>query len=162
MVSRLVQIEHLTNFTNAAKFGNERTCQLACFKLKLILHFSEPARLDSKSGNCVRHKTFEEIDRAQHSSDHRKHLSYRNTPLRDKTGKISLHQRQGFKIRSSNVLCQPEFGSCCSPFWSIFLHSRSCCYSPTIVGGRYQSYILPFYRLNRYGHPNLGRPNYGT
>ncbi|KAL5264533.1 hypothetical protein ACHWQZ_G005581 [Mnemiopsis leidyi] len=78
---------------------------------------SEPVRLLSKSTEKVKqtqHRDSEELDHSEPSSYQQKHLipCYRKNPFRDKTRKIRSDHRQGLKIRSSNVLSQPEFVSC--------------------------------------------------
>ena len=79
--------------------------------------FSEPVRLLSKSTEKVKqtqHRDSEELDHSEPSSYQQKHLipCYRKNPFRDKTRKIRSDHRQGLKIRSSNVLSQPEFVGC--------------------------------------------------
>ncbi|KAL5264532.1 hypothetical protein ACHWQZ_G005580 [Mnemiopsis leidyi] len=78
---------------------------------------SEPVRLLSKLTEKVKqtqHRDSEELDHSEPSSYQQKHLipCYRKKPFRDKTRKRRSDHRQGLKIRSSNVLSQPEFVGC--------------------------------------------------
>ena len=105
--------------------------------------FSEPVRLLSKSTEKVKqtqHRDSEELDHSEPSSYQQKHLipCYRKNPFRDKTRKIRSDHRQGLKIRSSNVLSQPEFVCCRSSNCSNSLYVGRVLDSHTTMHGRYQ------------------------
>ncbi|KAL5264531.1 hypothetical protein ACHWQZ_G005579 [Mnemiopsis leidyi] len=51
-------------------------------------------------------------------------VGMQHNQLRDKMRKIPFPHRQGLKIRTSNVLSQPEFVGCSVSYYSISLHSR--------------------------------------